>query len=570
MKRRTGAIANSRRLTQTPYNLLGALSAGLLVVLFCLILLWHNPLLFWNDDYEVSVLPVFADMARSWSEGHWPILSPYSWVCGNFAGEFQYGTFSLFVNAAVVLIWKFPLAFPQQAAALSIAHLFVLAIGAFLLARDRGFSVALSIFVALIASLSGWIICWGATDWFGALGAFTWLPWAWWGAERALDSRRTKWRLLWPAPFVYLLVTGGFPYTVLMLLLLIAWLSVKTMWERPQGRDGRDTKVPPTFAVLPMLFGVALGFGLSAPAWLALLDLVQGSARELQSAAAHWQWRVPPTALPGLVLPSWTVNWTDFSSRGRPHAAAELACGLVAPAALVAALIWRPRLVVRQIKWELVLLLLVLLLCMTPTAGMFRWSFRWLPFFHLVLAICAAEALRLKPGSPTPATAALGLVVLIGVAALIFHTSWLLRFAAHLDSDWTRCGLVVFRVPAARFRISLLGTRRDHVLRVARHVSLRSDELWSSALQFFSRTRSNLRRSIRSGFISVCIHGPSLPIVQQTNPNRSAKRYGREARRCGPDCDSSMATARSAPQVSRANLKQAFMVKLIPMSEAIY
>ena len=489
MKRRTGAIANSRRLTKTPYNLLGAVSAGLLVVVFCLILLWHNPLLFWNDDYELSVLPVFADMARSWSEGHWPILSPYSWVCGNLAGEFQYGTFSLFVNAAVVLIWKFPLAFPQQAAALSIAHLFALAIGAFLLARDRGFSIALSIFVALIASLNGWIICWGATDWFGALGAFTWLPWAWWGAERALDSRRTKWRWLWPAPFVYLLVTGGFPYTVLMLLLLIAWLSIKTMWERQvEGRDGRDTKVPPTFAVLPMLFGVALGFGLSAPAWLALLDLVQGSARELQSAAAHWQWRVPPAALPGLILPSWTVNWTDFSSRGRPHAAAELACGLVAPAALVAALIWRPRLVVRQIKWELVLLLLVLLLCMTPTAGMFRWSFRWLPFFHLVLAICAAEALRLKPGSPTPATAALGLVVLIGVAALIFHTSGLLRFAAQLDSDWTGCGLVVFRVPAARFRISLLGTRRDYVLRVARHVSLRSDELWSSALQFFSRT----------------------------------------------------------------------------------
>jgi hypothetical protein len=439
VKRRTGAIANSRRLTQTPYNLLGALSAGLLVVVFCLILLWHNPLVFWNDDYEVSVLPVFADMARSWSEGHWPILSPYSWVCGNLAGEFQYGTFSVFVNAAVVLIWKFPLAFPQQAAALSIVHLFVLAIGAFLLARDRRFSIALSIFVALIASLNGWIICWGATDWFGALGAFTWLPWAWWGAERALDSRRTKWRWLWPAPFVYLLVTGGFPYTVLMLLLLIGWLSVKKMWERPQSRDGRDTKVPPTFAVLPMMFGVALGFGLSAPAWLALLDLVQGSARELQSAAAHWQWRVPPAALPGLVLPSWTVNWTDFSSRGRPHAAAELACGLVAPAALVAALIWRSRLVVRQIKWELVLLLLVLFLCMTPTAGMFRWSFRWLPFFHLVLAICAAEALRLKPESPTPATAALGLVGLIGVAALIFHTSG----SYALPLNWILIGLAL-------------------------------------------------------------------------------------------------------------------------------
>jgi hypothetical protein len=163
---------------------------------------------------------VFADMARSWSEGHWPLLSPYSWVCGNLAGEFQYGTFSVFVHAAVILIWKLPLTFPQQATALSITHLFVLAIGAFLLARDRRFSVPLSIFVALVASLNGWIICWGATDWFGALGAFTWLPWAWWGAERALDRQRTKWRFLWPAPFVYLLVTGGFPYTVLMLLLL--------------------------------------------------------------------------------------------------------------------------------------------------------------------------------------------------------------------------------------------------------------------------------------------------------------------------------------------------------------
>ena len=442
---------------RTRTEILGAVSAGLLVIAFCLILLWHNPLVFWNDDYELSVLPVFADMARSWSEGHWPILSPYSWVCGNLAGEFQYGTFSLFVNAAVILVWKFPLTFPQQAAALSIAHLFVLAIGAFLLARDRGVSAALSIFVALIASLSGWIICWGASDWFGALGAFTWLPWAWWGAERALDSGRTRWRFLWPAPFVYLLVTGGFPYTVLMLLLLIAWLSIKSL---VQTHD--------VFSILPLLIGVAVGFGLSAPAWLALLDLVQGSARELQSPAAHWQWRVPPAALPGLILPSWTVNWTDFSSRSRPHMAVELACGMVAPVALMAGLVWRSRQLVRQIKWELVLLLIVLLVCMIPTAGLFRWSFRWLPFFHLVLAICAAEVLQLRPGSTTPATAALALVVFTGVAGLIFHTNGSYAFPLTwiffgLASVWVcssfllRCDVRVW-IPAAITFCALLAT----------------------------------------------------------------------------------------------------------------
>ena len=396
-------------------NFFGVISAGLIVVAFCLILLWHDPFVFWNDDYELSVLPIFADVARSWSEGHWPLLSPYSWVCGNLAGEFQYGTFSLFVNAAVVLIWKFPLTFAQQAAALSMTHLSGLAIGAFLLARDRRFSIALSIFVALVASLNGWIICWGATDWFGALGAFAWLPWAWWGAERALDQKRTKWRFLWPAPFVYLVVTGGFPYTVLMLALLIAWLSIKLLGETRS-----------IISILPLCFGALLGLGLSAPAWLSLLDLIHGSARELQPASTHWQWLVPPAALPGLILPSWTVNWANFYTRYVPHTATELACGLVPSVALLAGLVVCGRQLVRQIKWELTLLLFVFLLAMLPTTGVFRWSFRWLPLFHLVLAICAAEALRslydsIKLGSPAPATTALVLVVLIAVAMSILN-----------------------------------------------------------------------------------------------------------------------------------------------------
>jgi len=390
----------------------GALGAGGIVVAFCLILLWHDRLVFWNDDYELSVLPVFADMARSWSEGHWPILSPYSWVCGNLAGEFQYGVFSVFVNAVIIAVWKFTFTFSQQAAAVSIMHLFALSVGAFLLSRDRQFSVPLSIFVALVASLNGWIICWGATDWFGALGAFTWLPWAWWGAARALDPQRSKWRFLWPAPFVYLVVTGGFPYTVLMLVLLMAWLTIKSLAETRS-----------ILSVVPMLFGVALGFGLSAPAWLAILDLVQGSARELQPARAHWQWLVPPAALPGLILPSWTVSWADFSNRHLPHRATELACGLVAPTAVIAGLALRGRVLVRQIKWELALLLLVLLLSMIPTAGLFRWSFRWLPFFHLVLAICAAEALRVRSGSAIPATVALILTAVTAIAMLIVRTT---------------------------------------------------------------------------------------------------------------------------------------------------
>jgi hypothetical protein len=382
-------MLGSRR---TRSEVFGALSAGFIVVAFCLVLLWHDPLLFWNDDYELSILPVFADVARSWSEGALPLLSPYSWVCGNLAGEFQYGTFSVFVNAVVVLIWKFPLNFPQQAAALSIAHLFVLAMGGYLLARGRKLAPSLSIVVALVAALNGWIICWGATDWFGALGAFAWLPWAWWGMERALDPDRGRFRFLWPAPFVYLVVTGGFPYTVLMLGLVAAWLAIKSL--------GQTRKLA---SILPLLFGVLLGLGLAAPAWLALLDYVHGSARAAQDSAEHFQWRVPAAALPALILPNWTVNWADFSSRLIPHTATELACGLVSPVALLAGLITFGRAFVRAIKWELGLLFLVLLLCMFPTANVFRWSFRWLPLLHLVVALCGAESLRLFAASATSA-----------------------------------------------------------------------------------------------------------------------------------------------------------------------
>jgi hypothetical protein len=377
----------------------GALAAGLIVVAFCFVLLWHDPLLFWNDDYAVSILPVFADVARSWAEGHLPLLSPYSWVCGNLAGEFQYGTFSVFVNGAVVAIWKFALTFPQQAAALSITHLFALAIGGYMLARGRNLSAPLSLMVALVAALNGWVICWGATDWFGALGAFAWLPWAWWGMERALDQKRSRWRFLWPASFVYLLITGGFPYTVLMLAVLASWLAVKTY--------GETRKLS---SIGPLLLGMLLGVGLSAPAWLALLDYVQGSARAAQDSSEHFQWRVPAAALPGFILPSWTVNWTDFSTRLNPHTATELACGLVPPVALLAGLIAFGRSLVSRIKWELGLLLVVLLLSMLPSAGVFRWSFRWLPFLHVVLALCSAEALRLFANSPAARTSRPGVL----------------------------------------------------------------------------------------------------------------------------------------------------------------
>jgi len=410
-------------------KIVGATIAALIVIAFSILLLAHDPLIFWNDDYEISILPVFADMARAWSHGEIPLLSPYSWVCGNLAGEFQYGVFSVFINALIVCVWKLPLTFSQQAAAVSIAHLAVLSAGAFLVAHGRKLSGPLSIFVALVASLNGWIICWGASDWFGALGAFTWLPWAWWAAEQALDPKRSRWRFLWPAPFVYLLIAGGFPYTVLMLALVLVCLALRAVFEVRTVETASPARTGPgglarLTRIGPLLAGVTLGLGLAAPAWLALLDYVHGSARESLHPSAHWQWLVPWNAWPGLILPSWTVNWSNFSSRLVPHGATELACGLVPPIALLTGFLVNGRAILKKIRWETALLFVVFILAMSPTAGAFRWSFRWLPLLHLVLALCAAEALSSFSPKQTRFTAFLMLllVIMLIIGVLVLRT----------------------------------------------------------------------------------------------------------------------------------------------------
>jgi len=73
--------------------IIGMIAAGGMATAFGLLLLAHDPLVYWNDDYELSILPVCADMARAWNHGEFPLLTPYSWICGNLAGEFQYGVF---------------------------------------------------------------------------------------------------------------------------------------------------------------------------------------------------------------------------------------------------------------------------------------------------------------------------------------------------------------------------------------------------------------------------------------------------------------------------------------------
>ena len=142
------------------------------------------------------------------------------------------------------------------------------------------------------------------------------------------------------------------------------------------------------------------------------------------------------------------------------------------------------------------------------------------------------------PRSTIAATTALALVVLTGIADVYLRSGWFLRFSAwhgfFLDSPafgfrWESLG--------TPFRISKWVPVVITFLRASGNVSLHPDKLRSSDDTIFLKNCLNPRRSIHNGFISASIRGRSLRIAWRTSRNRSVKRCGRGARRCGPACD---------------------------------
>jgi hypothetical protein len=395
-----------------------AAAVGLLVAAFCGVLLLHDPHWFWQDDYQSYQLANYRDLARAWAEGEVPLLSPYSWHGGALAGEYQNGVFSLFLTGLIVVVFGAGLSLPLAAAFLSIVHLAVLAAGTFCLARRRGLTTDLATFAALVVTLSGWTMIWGARAWFPALASFAWLPWFWWALERARDEGRGVGRYAVPAVFLYLLITAGWPFTVLMAGLLSAGLAVRNRSEDGSWRSS-----------WPIVAAWVAGLSLSAPAWLMLLEYTGETVRaHTPPLTLNWEWRVSPMALFGLALPAVPTPWVVFNLH-RWHTNLELAGGLAPLAALLAAVGLPGRQVLRRFGWEIALALLTLTLAMLPSLGTFRWSFRWLPLFFLALSLIGAGALaRLRaategPSRPNPGVWAALLVVLAALLGLSLYPS---------------------------------------------------------------------------------------------------------------------------------------------------
>ena len=347
-----------------------------------------DPGFFWHDDLQSQHVGGTAEVARAFREGSFPLLAKWSWAAGAFAAEYQYGVFSFFQDLVNVIAWSCGFPLYGVAAFLSLVHLTVTALGGYLLAREYGVSRVLASAVGFLSAYNGFLIAWGATSWYPVVSSFAWVPWFWLATRRSVTRPITSGAILGVAVSLYLILTAGWPFTILMAVAI-------AVWQLGAALAARRIR-----ALLWSCVAMTAGVLLSAPALLMIVEYVGSTDRY---SGIQDTWTVPPLGWLGLILPTVTMVWNTWGGR-LPHVTIEMAGGFVPVVAFLAVSVLSLRSFWKEYAAEIGLLLTTAALSMTPTLGMIRWSFRWLPLFHLALALLGALALqhlwRIRPQRP--------------------------------------------------------------------------------------------------------------------------------------------------------------------------
>lgn len=358
------------------------LAASALCTTVYLLVWWSKPDdLFW-DDFQTQYLPATIEIGRALRAGEWPLLTTRVWFGGSLAGEYQYGVFSPVELFCAWLVAGFHRALFERVALLCGVHIALLAAGAYTLARVRGVGRAASCWVALAASLNGWIFGWGASNWYPAYTSFTWIPWSWAALELLRRPRASLSASALAAIPMALVILAGWPFTVAMLTLLVAAFVLAPDRDTPL----RDRAVRGGLAFV-------LAVGLSTPAWWSLFVHGVHTIRAADTSRLHMQWQVPWSAWPGSVVAHWPALWHTYTNWGL-RSSSLLFGGLVPVVGLLVGWRVRGRDFLRAHRTEFALLVVLALLATLPSVLPFRWSFRWLPLWHLVAALTGAAGLE--------------------------------------------------------------------------------------------------------------------------------------------------------------------------------
>ena len=183
---------------------------------------------FW-DDTANTWMAVWYLVGQQLAAGHWPTLLPGLWPGGDLAAEVQYGIWNPIILGYGVLAFKLG-NLAVAARVIKTSLLALLALGAYLTAREYGARRSAAAVVALALPFAGFTLYVDATAWMDCLLGLTGTVHVLWSARRCARGLLNP---LVPILIGYLALTTGSPYGALGVAVALAAVFV----ERAAARD---------------------------------------------------------------------------------------------------------------------------------------------------------------------------------------------------------------------------------------------------------------------------------------------------------------------------------------------
>ncbi|MGH3936534.1 MAG: hypothetical protein ACRDS1_16410 [Pseudonocardiaceae bacterium] len=355
-----------------------ALSVGFVAMAMCVIPQWRGTFFYYIGDKHEQFMPMWHRFGERLRSGHWLTMDPDAWMGGNYAAEALTGIWNP-VNLANFVVVSLFNNLSHAAFVIAAEILGLLAIGAYLLAREYNAGRIPAAITATAAPVSGFTLWYEAAGWLAGLMAFTCVTYFWWAARR--HSRG----LLNPfVPFLFgaLAMTTGNPYAPLGLIVVLAAIALELALRRDFSRlahlvlMGGCVGAVALLVFFPLIGSISVTSrqelaGISNNTFLVpdLGDLAASSSPTYLPSISSWNdsllERMPSTYFAWFVLPllPW-LRWTSLRHQWRSLTSLLVVAGVYLAATIGPSNLW-----------------------------LFRWPLRLIEYFYLAAGVLFAVAL---------------------------------------------------------------------------------------------------------------------------------------------------------------------------------
>ena len=345
---------------------------ALTVLVGYLLILVHNRTFFLQDDSESGAIPNWLYIGDRLHQGSLPILTPDSWMAGNWTVE---GQNSLWNPVQLAIDYVAPMVDRLDLLAAGVKGCFavVLALGVYRVAMAYGARPMWAAVVGAAMPFSGWVLYYDSATWVTSLFGLAWMTQAWASGVRYARGQSG------PIPvfvFTYLALSIGYVHSAIGIALVSACVLVG---EGLRSRSWVSAAKVAAVAIAAALCGLVTflpGYLTSSVTWRVI-----GTAVNTNLFTAPWPESLNaamPVALPAI---------QGFSGSQVQKVPVSYIAWFILP--VLAFVDWgRARRLIRELAGPLMLLLVMLVVTDGPSQlGPIRWPARMLPLMAVAVLV---------------------------------------------------------------------------------------------------------------------------------------------------------------------------------------